>query len=148
MDDIKRTIKDLNELPEKRAALVNIPEKIKILEMRFGSIKAAKTDGDPVTGGTFNREDMLIQNIEARAELKKNLEITRKEVALLEKALDSLRPNERRVLTRFYIYQEKRAAERLSAELGYEPAQIYRIKKAALESLARRLYGQVKSDEE
>ena len=144
MNYLKRTIIELNELPAKRAALVNIPEKIQILEMRFGAIRAAKTDGDPVSGGTNNREEMLLSNIADRDELQKDLEATRREVALMEGALNMLQRNERLVLTRFYINQERQAADRLADELGYERANIYKIKDKALVNLARILYGQVK----
>lgn len=139
----KQVIERLRNLPNERAALINLPEQIKALEDRFTAIKAARTDGDPVTGGSNHREDALIDNIAEREERQADLEWARAEVEIMERNLAALKPNERIVLERFFVNGEKYAQERLSQELGYEKSQVHRIKDAALENLARRLYGQV-----
>lgn len=143
MNHKKKTIERLRNLNAERAALVNLPEKIRSLEDRYVAIRAARTDGDPVSGGTSNREDALIDNIAERQDLQADLEYTRVEVEIMERNLAALSANENLVLTRFYINDEKHAVDRLISDLGYEQAQIYRIKDAALERLARRLYGHV-----
>lgn len=144
MDYRKQVIERLRNLQEERAALVNLPEQIKALEMQFVSLRAVRTDSDPVSGGTNRREDALINNIAEREEREADLEWTRREVAILERNIAALKPNERRALELFYISGERQAAERMAEEVGYSVQQVHRIKTAAVENLARRLYGWVK----
>lgn len=141
MNSIDEVISDLKKLEARRAALTNIPEQIQILENAYTALRAAKTDGDPVSGGTNNRENILIDNIDKRMILKKNYEIIKAEVEMMDRNLAALTKNERLVLTRFFINKEKYAIDRLTAELGYEQAQIYRLRDAALRNLAMRMYG-------
>ena len=46
-----------------RLATVNIPEEIQRLEVEAQSIRSAKTDATPVTGGGNKREEAMINNI-------------------------------------------------------------------------------------
>lgn len=144
MNYLISTITELNQLREKKIAIELIPEQIEALEIRFGAIRAARTDGDPVSGGTNRREEMLLENISKRDDLRDDLEATKREVDALERALQVLTEKERTILQRFYINREKNAAERLAGELGYERAHIYRMKDEALIKLTRALHGQVK----
>ena len=143
MDYRKEIIERLRRLPDERASLVNLPEQIKALESRLTAIRASRTDGDPVSGGTNRREDMLINTIMEIDKRKADLEEARHEVNVMERNLAALKPNERRALELFYIIGERRAAERLANETGYSEPQAYRIKSTAVENLARRLYGRV-----
>lgn len=140
-----RLIPELKALQDKREALVNIPEKIRILEMRYGALRAAQTDAQPVSGSSIScRENDLLCNIAERDALKMDLEATQREVDLMEGALHKLSEVEQRVIDYAYINRRKGYIEQLSEELGYERAQIYNIRKNAMTKLARKLYGQVK----
>lgn len=143
MDYRKQTIDRLRKLPAEREALRNLPEQIRQLEMQFVAIRATRTDGDPVSGGTNRREEALLSNIAERDEREADLRWVESEVALLERNIAELKPNEQRALEVFYINDEKHAAERLSKEIGYSEPQVHRIRSAAVENLARRLYGRV-----
>ena len=137
-----RLIPELKTLQDKREALINIPEQIKILEMRYGALRAAQTDAQPVSGSSISRrENDLLCNIAERNALKLDLMIAQREVALMESALHSLSDVEQRVLDRAYINRRKNYIEQLCVELNYEVAQVYRIKDSALIKLARILYG-------
>ena len=116
----------LRELNGEREALIAIPERIQTLKLSFGAIRAARTDGDPVSGGTNRREDALLANIAERDRLRQNLEVTR-----------------RLIIDRFYIDRPRDHVERLCEELHLEKSQVYELKNRALISLARALYGQV-----
>ena len=133
----------LRELNGEREALIAIPERIQTLELSFGAIQAARTDGDPVSGGTNRREDALLANIAERDRLRQNLEVTRREVEQLERALNMLGEDERLIIDRFYIDRPRDHVERLCEELHLEKSQVYEMKNRALISLARALYGQV-----
>lgn len=134
----KRRLMCLNQ---ERNSLVTIPERIRVLEMRIGGLKAAAMDGDPVSGGESHQEDTWISNIDERSRLETELEANRLEVAQMDREMKHLQQNERLVLQRFYVTQERFAGERLAEELGYSKSQIHRIKEEALAHLARRLYG-------
>lgn len=140
----REVIERLRNLPAEQAAIINLQEQIANLESRFDSLRAAKTDGDPVSGGTNHREDDLINNIAERDERRADLAWTVNEVRIMERNLAALSPNEQLALRRFFINDEKYAADRIAEETGYERAQVYRIRESGLEHLARRLYGQVK----
>ena len=133
----------LRELEQERAALHNIPERILVLEMAFDGLKAANTDSDRVSGGENHREEAMLANIAERDELKRNLEITRREVEQVDAALAELSQEERLVLDRFYIRREHGHVDRLCEELNMEKSQVYNIKNRALVKLARMLHGQV-----
>ena len=133
----------LRNLEAERRALVNIPDRIKALEISFGAIRAVATDGEPVSGGTSRREELLLENIAERDELKHNLRITRAEVRQVENALNSLSPEEKTVIEKFYINRPQNHVEWLCQELHIERTQVYRIKDQALIKMARQLFGQV-----
>ena len=133
----------LRDLEQERAALKNIPERILVLEMAFDGLKAANTDGTVVSGGENHREEAMLANIAERDRLRLNLELTRREVHQVEKALSQLSPDEALVLERFYVHREPGHVERLCEELNMEKSQVYNIKNRALVKLARMLHGQV-----
>lgn len=143
MDYRKEIIERLRRLPDEKAALVNLPDQIKSLESRLTAIRSSRTDGDPVSGGTNRREDMIINTIVEIDRRKEDLEYAKHEVMVMERNIAALKPNEQRALELFYIIGERHAAERLAAEIGYSEPQAYRIKNSAVENLARRLYGRV-----
>lgn len=139
---MQQVVIDLRELESKRAALSNIPEKIKTLEMQYGAIRSAQTDATPVIGGSGNRrEDDLINNMAMRDKLRRDYEICLRDVERLDSALARLPSNERILLERFYISRSKGYVDRLCEELGYERTQIYRLKDTALRNLGMILYG-------
>ena len=133
----------LRDLEQERAALQNIPERIRTLEIAFAGLRAANTEGDVVSGGENHREEVLLANIAERDALRLNLEVTSREVRQVEKALSRLSPDEALVLERFYIHREPGHVERLCEELCMEKSQVYNIKNRAMVKLARMLHGQV-----
>ena len=94
----------LRDLEQERAALQNIPERIRTLELAFAGLRAANTEGDVVSGGENHREEAMLANIAERDELKRNLVISRREVEQVDGALAKLSQEERLVLDRFYIH--------------------------------------------
>lgn len=137
-------VPELKTLQEKREALKNIPQKIKILEMRYSALRSSRTDAEPVRGSSIDKyEDAMLCNIAERDTLATNYEIIKNEVAFLESALDTLSESERLIIDRMYIQQVRKGIDMLCDELGYERAQIYNIRNNAMIKLARTLYGKV-----
>lgn len=136
------SIQRLRDYENRKAAIDNITEQIKLLEEKFTAIRSSTTDATPVKGGNENkREEMLIHNIATREELQKNLDITIHEVELIEKGLAALTEDEKRILERFYINRSKGYVERLCDELFISKTELYRQKEEALKKFTMVCYG-------
>lgn len=136
------SVQKLRDYEDRKTAVENITEQIKALEQRFTAIRSATTDGTPVQGGNENkREEMLIRNIAEREELKNNLDIITREIAVTEKALDTLTEEERLILRRFFILRQKGYVERLCDELFVSKTRLYQKKETALKKFTLACYG-------
>lgn len=124
-----------------RLAVVNIPEEIKRLEVDAKSIRSARTDATPVSGGGNRREDALLNNIVQRQELIWTLEQAQLWLRSTDRALTALTGEERQILNRLYIYPERGNLERLCKELDMETSTVYRRRDKALEHFTLALYG-------
>jgi DNA-directed RNA polymerase specialized sigma subunit len=121
----------------------SIPERIKMLELEYGAIKAGIGDGMPKASGGNKAEDQLVGNIAKRAELENNLEIARREIELTEKGLAVLDDEEKRVLYVFFINRPQRHVELLCEELHIEKSKLYQLKDEALKKFTMACYGVV-----
>lgn len=139
----KESIQRLNDFEARKLALANIEEDRKACELRAHSIRAARTDGEPVKEGGNKREDALINNIVKRDELALNLEIAEREVAVTEAALRTLAQEEYRILYLFYINRPRGHVELLSEELCVERTRVYELKDLALRKFTLACYGVV-----
>ena len=74
-------------------------------------------------------------------ELADRLEKTEKTLAVIKRGLAVLTPEERLVLSRFYIYREKGNPQRLCQALGVEQSSVYRRKDKAVDKFAEAIYG-------
>lgn len=107
------------------------------------SIKAASSS-TPVIGGGNHYEETLTNYIAEYGRLKELLKVNWRKVQLIERGLNALDDTERTVINRFFIcnMRSESAADYLAEELGYEQAQIYRIRNRALQHYTRAVYGQ------
>ena len=122
-------------------SLQNIPLEVKRLEVDARAIRGARTDGAPVKGGGSRREDALLNNIAHRQELSWALEQAKFWVEITRRGLETLTPEEKLVLRRFYLSPERGSVERLCMELGVEQSSVYRKRDKALHKFALALYG-------
>ena len=125
----------------KRLSLKSIPQEIRRLELEMQSIRSATSDGAPSEGGGSGREDRYLSNIVRREELECSLEQARIWVSLTDSALSLLNDEERLLLDRFFIHQEKQAADRLAGDLHIDVKTVYRRKDDALCRFTVALYG-------
>ena len=139
----KESIQRLRDYEARKQALANIEEDRKACELRVYSIRAARTDGEPVKEGGNKREDALINNIVKRDELALNLEIAEREVSVTESALRTLTEEEHRILYLFYINRPRGHVELLSDELCVERSRVYELKDNALRKFTLACYGVV-----
>lgn len=124
-----------------RQAAVNLPEEIARLELAARSLKGANLDATSVKGGGNRREDALLSNMVCRQELQWSLEQAKSWLKTADRAMGTLTPEERLVLTRLYIYPEKGGVDRLCGELGVEQSSVYRRRDTALRKFTLALYG-------
>lgn len=115
------------------ASIETIPDQIRTLELNAVSIRSATTDQTPVQGGGNKREEALNANIEARDELKRNLECAQRTVRSVKRALDTLTPHERHILETMHITHQRKATERLRREFCFSDARsVYKLERRAL----------------
>lgn len=143
MYDIWRmqAINDLQMLNARRQALINIPDRIAELESKVAGIRSAAADGTPVKGGGSGREDMLLNNIVARAELSEALEEARRAVSRADAALGILNGDERKLLEYLYISSDTGGAYRLAEEFNIDYKTVYKRARPALSKFTVAMYG-------
>ena len=124
-----------------RLATINIPQELQRLEIDAQSIRSARTDATPVSGGGSKREEALLNNILHRQELHWTLQQAQAWLQITDRALTALTNQEKLILTRLYIYPEKGGLERLCKELDMESSSIYRHRAQALKKFTMALYG-------
>ena len=134
-------ITDLKKYRAMSESLTNIPERIRMLEIRFKSIKSGSSDSTPVQGGGSRSEDAMLDNIVERERLKLVYHADRRLVRLIERGLSKLSEEERLVIDLFYIDRPRNYIDELIKRLGYERAQIYRMKDNALYKFTVTMYG-------
>ena len=121
-------------------ALRNIPEEIKRLKADAVAMRSA-AESVSVRGGGGHREDALINNLVQRQELERNLKQVRQWLAVMDRSLAAMDPEDQLVLSRLYLYPERDAINRLCDELGVEQATVYRKRDRALYRFTVALYG-------
>lgn len=124
-----------------RLATVNIPQELKRLEIDAQSIRSARADATPVSGGGNRREEAMLNNILHRQELAWTLQQAQSWLQITDRALTALSNQEKLILTRLYIYPEKGGLERLCHDLDMETSTLYRHRDQALKRFTMALYG-------
>ncbi len=142
MDWKNEVVNDLKMHGIYKQAIRSLQEKIAILELDYGRLRAVQSDANPVQGGGSSMEDALINNIVLRDKLRDSLEITRQKVRLMEDALETLDKDERLVLEYWYVDRPpERYLDVICGQLSVEKATAYRIRDKALYRLNARLHG-------
>ena len=145
MDWKVEAINKLKYYDAKRQALQSIPMELQQLESQMSGIRGVKTDRITVTGYRSTPENRLMDCIVEKEELQRNYTQTKLWVEMVSEALDTLTEEERKLLERFYISDDRGAAEDLAAELYIDRKTVYHRKDAALWKFTVALYGCVVS---
>ena len=129
----KAAEEELRAYTDLKGSLSNIKQRIAMLKDKLLSVKAASST-TPVIGGGNRYEEALIDCLAEQARLEELLKVNWRRVRLIERGLNALDDAERAVLNRFLIcnMRPEAAIDCLVEELGYERAQIYRIRSRAL----------------
>lgn len=141
MDWKSEAIDKLKQYEAKRESLEIIPKQIAEVDSTMASIRSARIDGTSVKGGGNGREDMMLNCVVRKDELRRCLERAGLWVEIVSRGLELLDPDDRLVLDRFYINPEKKAADRLAGDLGIDVKTVNARKDKALRKFAIALYG-------
>lgn len=141
MDWKRESVDKLRCYEAKKSSIGHAEMEIQRLKSDLTRIRSATSDSTAVSGGCSTREDVMVNNIAYREELKLAIREAKQWVTMVEGALSVLDKEERNILDRFYIHRGKGNVERLCEELSVEKAQIYRKKDRALRHFTLALYG-------
>jgi len=128
-----------------KTAVQSIPNEIRRLEMEATSIKAVRTDRVPIKNSAADRNDALINNMVQREELEWTLKQAKLWVKTTDTALSNLTPEDKLILHRLFIANERGNIERLCQELNCEQSTVYRKRDQALYRFTVALYGFVET---
>ena len=141
MDWKSEAIDKLKQYEAKRESLEIIPKQIAEIDATMTSIRSVRIDGVPVKGGGNGREDLMLNCIARKDELRWSLERVQNWMEIVDRGLSVLGSDDRLVLDRFYIHPEKYAADRLAGDLGIDVKTVYARKDKALRKFTVALYG-------
>ena len=136
-------IDKLQTYPARAAAVESLPDDIRALDAKMTAPKGGAVDAMPVRDGGNHYEDRLITDIALKDEMTRALEKARGDVCRVEQALAHLTDEQRLILDHFYMHRTRDYIDRLCEELGYERAQVYRMKDDALYMFTLYLYGAI-----
>ncbi len=130
---------DMARYRDQKIALSHLPERIATLESEFSALRAARVDGEPVKGGTNRREEALVNNIDLRTRLERNLRIAMENVSRIDRAIGELDEAEQIVFCGYYL--DFKSVDWLAEELGLKKSQTYQIKEDAERRFVTMEYG-------
>lgn len=142
----QEAVEKLTQLDAKKKSLELIPMELARIASEMDSIKTRRPDSPMGNkGSNRGKEDLILNCIAQSEELKRNLERTRIWVEAVSKAMETLTPEERLILDRFYVNPERGAAEDLADSLMIDRKTVYARKDTALWRFTTALYGYVSS---
>ena len=121
------------------AAVASLPDEIRRLDLALASPRVSNPEKLPGGGAENDRLERLVVR---RDELKLRLEIAELSVRAVERALDTLAPDERHVLEVMDVYRQRGAPARLAEDLHYsDTSTVYKLEARALDRFALAMYG-------
>lgn len=145
MDWKKCAANDLQRYESMAMGLVNLKDRIELIKNKLETVSSHSAQSVPMKGGGNIYEDRVTNLIVEKDRLEMNYAFDSQLCEMIERGLETLDETQRLTLTRFYINGEKRCAERLGLDLGYESSQIYRIRDRALHKFTLAMYGMIES---
>ena len=133
-------IQRLKDYDFRKSSIENIKLQIETLEGQYLSIKSPQFDGMP-RGSGGKDENILIENIARRDELRFNLGIAEREVRITESALSVLSDDEKVILELFYISRPYNHIQKLMDKLHVSQSELFRRKDSALRKFTMAAYG-------
>lgn len=126
---------DLRRYKQMKIGLLNSKDRLRLVSE---TVRAPKT--------SFGRKSRRAESeiISALVEIERlsaNISSAERLLAIIERGLDSLSDEERRLLEKFYMSSSPSKMRHLSEEFGYEPRTLYRKRDRALTNFTIAMYG-------
>lgn len=128
-----------------QVALVTIPEQIETERLRRETLRAQKTDGDRVSGGSDTTDDAWLTSIAKEDYLTHRLEMCRNIVDSVAEMLTHLDDSEREIVARLVLQRRRHGVYELAEEWGVDERTIYRAKDRTLKKIATMLAGEARA---
>ena len=125
---------DLKDYMKQKKSIKNLTEQIDVLNADIEKFKESSDE---------KKKNKVCQSLVLREKLVKNLELTKKNINLIDKGLSDLDDEQRKVLYLFYI--SGGGFRRVMDEFHIEQASAYRRKDEALRDFTIAMYGMVES---
>ena len=132
---------ELRSLNAWKFAITQCETELETMTAEYSAIKATSYDKMPVGSGENLQEEKLITAIAKKDQKEAELKLNKRKVADIERLIEQLPDDERRVIERMVINQEKYALDSLCEELNCEQAQVYRIRSRAIRNMAKLRHG-------
>lgn len=137
----KWLIDDLKNLRRDKFAVVQLTSELETIEAEYASIKATDYDKMPGGKGDNVQEQKLLDAIARKEEKAACLKATKLHVADMERLLGQLAADEKEIIERTFINEERCSHDVLAEELGCSVRTINYKKQDALDHLARLRFG-------
>ena len=126
---------DLRRYKQMKIGVLNSKDRLRLVSEALTSPK--------VNLGRKNRrtETEVINAIVEKERLTANINSAERLIAIIERGLESLTEEERRLLEQFYMSNSPSKMRHLSEEFGYEPRTLYRKRDRALTNFTIAMYG-------
>ena len=128
-----------------QTAVVLIPQEIEAERLKREALKAAKTDGDRVSGGNSSTEDAWISSMAKETYLAAKLDAAKHSVKIMDELLRELDDEERAIVSRTIISRQRNTVAELAEEWGVDVRTVFRAKERTLKHIARLLCGEARA---
>ncbi len=126
---------DLRRYKQMKIGLLNSKDRLRLVSE---SVRSPKTS----LGRKSKRAESEVINAVVEMErLAANINSAERLINIIERGLDSLSDEERRLLEKFYMSSSPSKMRHLSEEFGYEPRTLYRKRDRALTNFTIAMYG-------
>lgn len=131
---------DLASLQTHRAAIKNLSEELKSLELEFTALKATAYDKMPGGSGDNSNLEKIELNLAKREEIILCLNATRSHVAYMENLLGQLDPNDKDLIEKTVVLHSM-THEKMAEKLGVDPRTISNRKREVINKLLTLRFG-------
>jgi len=126
---------DLRRYRQMKIGVLNTKDRLRLVSTSLSS------RGDVFKRKNGKADSEIINAIVEKERLATNIESAERLLAIIDRGLDSLNEEERRLLEKFYMSAAPSKMRRLSEEFGYEPRTLYRKRDRALAKFTIAMYG-------
>ncbi len=126
---------DLRRYKQMKIGILNSKDRLRLISETSTSPRTSLGKRNPARNPGF------INNLVEKEKLSSNIKSAEKLIAIIDRGLNSLSEEDRRLLEKFYMSDSPSKMRHLSDEFGYDPRSIYRKRDRALAKFTLAMYG-------